>query len=351
MRRTPPLLDRRSLLQATAAVALAPAAAAAADRYLLDPRRVGTYPLPPLLEMEVEGGKVTYVIQGPEQGPLVLYFHGWGDDYRVVLPLEYPLIDAGFRLLVMHRPGYAGTAQDGKVGGRTIDRRAADGNARTAAGLLDRLFGTGTWRVSVIGTSGGAPAALAFASLYRRQTRAVVLQCGVTQPWTDARYVPDLFRDNYLTAFKQFGWAGDKMSQVIFGLLVKLRENFLKDADKIDALAGPRLAEIKPEPAFASVVSAILKEDAGNRSGELSDAVNIFFSRTEYVRWEDIESPVLILHDPLDPFVPFAHAEEAKRRLPHARLEGMRLGGHILWLGRDARAMHEARVAFLAARR
>jgi pimeloyl-ACP methyl ester carboxylesterase len=348
MTRAPPLLDRRSLLWGTAAFTLAPAAAAS-DRHLLDPQRVGAYALPPVLQAEVDGGRITYAMQGPEQGPLVLYFHGWGDDYRVVLPLEYPLIDAGFRLLVMHRPGYAGTAQYGRIGSRTVDRRTADGNARTAAGLLDRLLGAGMWRTRVIGTSGGAPAALAFASLYPRQTLALVIQCGVTQPWTDVRYVPQLFHDNYLTAFRQFGWAGDKVSQVIFGLLVKLRENYLKDADKIEALAGGRLAAIRDEPAYGSVIATILREDAGNRSGELSDALNIFFSRTEYLRWQDVKAPVLIIHDPLDPFVPFAHAEEAKRRLPRARLESLQLGGHILWLGRDARAMHEARVAFLRA--
>lgn len=158
--------------------------------------------------------------QRPDDGPVILYFHGWGDDYRVALPLEYPLVDARYQLLVVHRPGYAGTALEGIVDGETFDRRSAEGSAHTAAALLRFLYGD-SWRISVIGTSGGAPAALAFASLYPDETKALILQAGVAQPWTDAQFVPELFRATYLTAFKRFGWAGDQVSQIIFGLLVK----------------------------------------------------------------------------------------------------------------------------------
>jgi pimeloyl-ACP methyl ester carboxylesterase len=350
-----PSIDRRLLLLGTAVFALAPfgppARAAGTGPALLDPDRVANYPFPPLSTLDIQGGKVTYALQGPEHGPLIVYFHGWGDDYRVALPLEYSLIDAGYRLLIAHRPGYAGTALEGTMGGKKIDRRTAMGSARVAAGLLDHLHGEGKWRVSVVGTSGGAPTALAFASLYAHQTKALIIQAGVTQPWTDARYVPDLFRNNYLTAFKQFGWAGDQVSQIIFGLLVKLRENFFNDEDKIKALAGPRLADAKADPAFKAVVSTILREDAANRSGELNDARSIFFSKSAYCRWEDIKSPVLIIHDRQDPFVPFAHAEEAKKRLPRSRLRAPSLGGHMIWLGRDARLMHETRVQFLEVHR
>lgn len=351
MRRDALRLDRRALLHGAAALAcwwpIARSRALAAEGGLLDPQRVEGYSLPLLQTAEIDGGKVTYALQGPERGPPVVYFHGWGDDYRIVLPLEYPLVEAGFRLLVVHRPGYAGSALEGRVGGRTIDRRTAAGNARMTARLLDHVLGEGRWRVQVVGTSGGAPAALAFASLYHRQTRALILQAGVTQPWTDARYVPDVLRDSYLTAFKRFGWTGDRVSQVIFGLLAKLRETSLGDDDKVKALAGARLAEIQQDPAYKPVVATVLRENAGNGPGELNDARSIFFAKVPYARWTDIRSPVLIVHDPLDPFVPFAHAQEAKARLPSARLEPLQLGGHVIWLGRDARAMHAARVAFL----
>jgi len=102
----------------------------------------------------------------------------------------------------------------------------------------------------VIGTSGGAPAALAFASLYPNQTRALILQAGITQPWTEARFVPELFRKPYLTAFEKFGWTGDRISQIIFGLLAKMRDSTLSEEDKLKALAGSRLKDINRDVAF-----------------------------------------------------------------------------------------------------
>ena len=55
----------------------------------------------------------------------------------------------------------------------------------------------------------------------------------------------------------------------------------------------------------------------------------------------------LIIHDEKDAFVPLVHAQEAKTRLQHATLSTLRLSGHIIWLGREARRMHDARIDFL----
>lgn len=345
------LIDRRHILRAAASVLLPLAArfgqaAGSASNGLLRADRVANYPYPAMSSAHVGGGIVTYAMQGPESGPTILYFHGWGDDYRVVLPLEYPLIDAGYRLLIVHRPGYAGTALEGSVDGQASDWRKAEGSARSAAALLAHLSGT-TGRVAVIGTSGGAPAALAFASLFPDQTRVLVLQAGVTQPWTDAKFVPELFRKPYLTAFKNFGWTGERIGQVIFGLLAKLRDSTLSDEDRIKAFAGPRLDAAKRDAAFGAVVGTMLREDAENAGGELNDARNIFLSKSAYCRWDSIKAPTLILHDRQDTFVPFVHAKEAAARIRHAELRAYQLGGHILWLGRDVQRMHNARLQVL----
>jgi pimeloyl-ACP methyl ester carboxylesterase len=330
-------------LQLSAMKAVAP------GQSFLSPQRIASYRVPAITTTEVAGTEVSYVIEGPENAPLILYFHGWGDDYRGVLPLEYPLVDDGFRLLVMHRPGYVGTKLEGYVRGKKVDRRTSAGTAHLAASLLDKLHGRRAWQVKVIGTSGGAPAALSFASLYPRQTTALIIQAGVTQPWTDAKFVPDIFRSNYVAAFQQFGWAGGLVSEAIFGLLVKLRENLFQDEDKIKALVGTRLDDARRDPAFGQVLSKILQEDAGNSRGELNDAHSVFFSRSPYCVWERITARSLIIHDRIDPFVPFAHAKAAKELLPSANLAVFELAGHVIWLGRDARRMHQTRNAFLKA--
>jgi pimeloyl-ACP methyl ester carboxylesterase len=347
------VIDRRAILKAAGAVAGSAAGrrlpASAADAGLMLPERIEAYPLPGPRTVAIEGRDVAYALAGPAGEPLALYFHGWGDDFRVVLPLEYTLADAGFRLLVPNRPGYGGTALDWITGGKAFAWRTASDTADVAARLLDRLRLQEQIppRVAVIGMSGGAPAALAFASRHPARTAALLIQAGVTQPWTDARYVPELLRGEYITAFERFGWAGDRVSQLMFGLLARLRETSITDADKVKALSGERLASARADPAYQAVIARLLREDPANRTGEINDAISIFFSRSAYCDWDRIEAPTLLIHDEKDPFVPIVHAREAKARLRNATLSTFALGGHILWLGSEARRMHEARVEFL----
>ena len=318
-----------------------------AEAHLLNPRRVASYQLPPLATAQVLGTPVTYAVQGPRGRPLILYFHGWGDDYSNVFPLEYPLIDAGYRLLVFHRPGYRGTGLGSRVGGRSSDWRSAAGQASLAKALLDHLHVGSNWRVHLLGTSGGAPAALAFAASYPRQSRGMIIQAGVSHPFRDARYVPSLLQGDYTAAFNKFGWAGDSVATVVFGLMAKLREGSLKDEDRISALVGSRLEEAKADPAYVSIVSTMLRGHRENARGELNDARSIFFASSDYCRWTDIRVPTLLLHDSADPFVPIVHAEEAARLISRAQLQRLQLGGHMVWTGHEARNMHLSRLDLL----
>ena len=140
------------------------------------------------------------------------------------------------------------------------------------------------------------------------------------------------------------------MSRIVFALLVKLRAYFLDAEDTLKALTGSRFEEAKGDPAFGVVVSRILREDAANRWGELNDVFHIFFANSPYCHWERVTTRTLIVHDPADPFVPFVHAETAAQHIVSAHLSPFHLAGHILWLGPEASAMHQARVDFLRGR-
>jgi pimeloyl-ACP methyl ester carboxylesterase len=352
MKGNSPLQNRRAFLRAVAAI-FAPAGLISQARglgpHLLDPQRVANYPLPPLATAQVMGRRVSYAVQGARERPLLLYFHGWGDDYSNVLPLEYPILDAGYRVLVFHRPGYRGTALSGPTSAKSSNWRSAAGQANLAKALLDQLHGGSNWRVHVLGMSGGAPAALAFAANNPRHSKGLIIQAGITRPFREAKYVPDTFRSDYTAAFGKFGWAGNSVATVVFGLMAKLRESSLEADDKIRALLGTRLEEAKQDPAFASVVSRILTEHKENTLGELNDARSIFFSASEFCNWSDIRAPALFLHDDEDPFVPLTHAKEASELISGAELRTFRLGGHIVWLGQEAHEMHRRRLEFLKA--
>ena len=108
--------------------------------------------------VEVGGGKISYKAYGMGRSFFTCTV-GATISHR---PASRAAADeAGFRLLVVHRPGYAGTTLEGEVDGTTVDWRSAAGFARAIGDLLDHLYGAGQWSLAVVGTSGGAPTALA----------------------------------------------------------------------------------------------------------------------------------------------------------------------------------------------
>jgi pimeloyl-ACP methyl ester carboxylesterase len=340
--------NRRSVLLGALASLVAPRLAWSGQRQWLTPDHITRFTLPELQSVTLSGAeKVTFVRDGPANAPLILYFHGWGDDYHMVMPLESGLAEAGFRIVLPHRPGYVVTALFGTRGNESVSWEGPVNTADLTAQLLDQLYGTDKWNVAVVSMSGGTPAALAFASRCPAQTRALVLQAGVTHAFSDAKYVPEALRGEYTTAFNSFGWTGDQVSQIIFALLVKLRDSFMTDEEVANALTGTRFSDAKQDLAFGAVFERVLRDDPSNRDGEWSDVRQAFFSTSPYCNWENIRAPTLILHDDKDPFVPFLHAQEAKAHLPHAILRTFSLAGHIIWLGREAYPMHETRLAFL----
>jgi hypothetical protein len=65
---------------------------ASTQRHWLTPDRTTKFVLPEL-QTETLGGAARIACGGPENGPLILYFHGWGDDYQMVMPLEWGLAE------------------------------------------------------------------------------------------------------------------------------------------------------------------------------------------------------------------------------------------------------------------
>ena len=109
---------------------------------------------------ETRCGTVEYSEAGT--GDPVLYFHGAGVTGDVMVSVESPLTDDGFRLIVPNRPGYGRTPL-------SPHRTAAD-CARVAAALLDSL---GIASTSVMGSSGGAALAASFAVNFPLRTASL----------------------------------------------------------------------------------------------------------------------------------------------------------------------------------
>jgi pimeloyl-ACP methyl ester carboxylesterase len=298
---------------------------------LLDPARLKSFVVPEGKRATIYGHDVSYADYpddtAPRSKPAILYFHGWGDGFEAGLPREYCLADAGFRIVMPNRPGYGGTS--------TALGTSAAACAEMARGLLDAL---GIDRVHVMGTSGGGPAALAFASAHRRRTKALVLQCAVTHPWSAAdgkRYVPRLVQDD---------WDGASNEAFEAALASKFGAIGSEDA-LLNAIVGVRKPEVEADPAYREYMASLRPTlDAAHKAGKDSDIENVFLTVAGYFSGE--MPPTLIIHDPQDPLVPFVHASYANVNIEQSSVLTTN-GGHFMWLGSESVRLGKERIEFL----
>jgi len=329
---------------------------------LLRPERLAHYPDRCPLNVAVLDGKINvgYVLQRGQsatpRAPLILYFHGTGGGFRPALPPEYPLLDDGFDILMPLRPSYTDQgAPCGKVAGATCsgqDGCDAKFTARIAAKVLDQVRGNGKWEVAVIGMSGGGPSALAFASLFPMQTKALVLQAAVTRPWWHVKYVPASFARDYQDAVnehKDLPNDAERYQAVTMSLGERIIETAKAPGYNIvESVVGKkRLRAVQRDIAGDAVITLELKTPYNQDEGTASDFFRLFRASREFCDWRCIIAPTLIIHDEEDIFVRVAHARMARHFIRNAQLKAFRLGGHMVWLGDEAAAMHQARVAFL----
>jgi pimeloyl-ACP methyl ester carboxylesterase len=207
--------------------------------------------------IETAHGPVEYLVEG--SGPPVLYFHGTPCSSRLVVDVEHALIQDGFQLVIPHRPGYFGTP--------LRDRRTLADCAEAAARVLDYL---GITTAAVIGTSGGGPPALAFASRYPQRTAALVLQCAQSHRWDGRRWAPPShpwLYHCYRSSWQR--WLFCRFYPLLFGWAFPTPDDYLR------CLTGERYAAVGSDPgarAFAEAAHGGLSEFARMRAGFQNDA-------------------------------------------------------------------------------
>jgi pimeloyl-ACP methyl ester carboxylesterase len=106
-------------------------------------------------------GQIEYTLQG--HGPVVLVCHGTSENCYSSSSLA-PLLDAGFSLLTVSRPGY----------GRTPSN-VGRSNTEAADGLVELLDELEIPQCSVIAISGGGPTGVALAANYPERVDSLVL--------------------------------------------------------------------------------------------------------------------------------------------------------------------------------
>ena len=280
--------------------------------------------------IETARGPVEFADAG--SGLPVLYFHGTMSGAGLALELEHSLVDAGFRLVIPHRPGYFGTPLAG--------RRTSADCAEMATLVLDHL---GIERAAVIGTSAGGPPAINFALRYPRRTAALLLQCAQVHRWNERPWGPPGHRWMYYCLQHAWSrWAFCKIAGLLFHLKFPTPDDYVRD------LAGARFADVQEHvsaPQLAKEAFQNVKTTRNYRAGFANDAR--IWALENVLSEGSVDCPTLIVHDPEDPHAPVCHAEYAAREIAGAQLLTLELGGHAIWIGRDADAMNSARIDFL----
>ena len=278
--------------------------------------------------VETRCGPVEYSEAGA--GDPVLYFHGTGVTGDVMLTIEAPLIDDGFRLIVPNRPGYGRTPLS--------PHRSAAGCAGVAAALLESL---GIASASVMGSSGGAAFAASFAAAYPHRTISLILLCPQVHRWDHWRWLPAGSR----WTLPLLRWP------LLRKLLLKLSRILLRRmtvAQFLKTEAGERYPEVADDPACQALGEKTLAAMAqGVRCAGFENDFVVFTSEDVIGPDRSMRTPTLIIHDVSDPMAPEDHVAWLVAEWPQCETISVHTAGHLIWVGPGTEVMHRARVRFL----
>ncbi|AMK21926.1 alpha/beta fold hydrolase [Sphingobium sp. TKS] len=239
------------------------------------------------------GSRVVVMLHGSGPGA-----SGWANFHRNV----EPLVDAGFRVLLIDVPGWGKSDSIVNAGSRS------DLNARIVKGVIDAL---GIDRVDMLGNSMGGHSAVAFALTYPEQTGKLVLMGGGTggaslfapMPTEGIKLLNALYRDPTLENLKRFNDVFVFDPSVLTGDLLNVRlanmldrrdhlENFLKSSELNPRQFpdfGPRLPAIAaPTLIVWGRQDRVVPMDAGLRlvAGIPDSRLHIFNQCGHWAQWE-----------------------------------------------------------------
>jgi pimeloyl-ACP methyl ester carboxylesterase len=274
-------------------------------------------------------GPVEYLDVG--QGPPILYFHGSGVTGYSMLPFESQLVDDGFRLLLLSRPGYGETPLG--------ENRTAAACSKVAGALLDSL---GLEQVAVMGSSGGGAFALSFAINHPWRTKSLVLLGPQLHRWDDSKWLPEASRWTLPFLRRPF----------LLRLLMKayrFRFSRITAKQMLKLEAGKRFDCVADNSDALAIAQATVEAMRhGIRFPGFENDMRIFVTEDILNDGAEIESPLLVIHDTCDPMAPMAHIDWISSLVPHCQRLNVETAGHLIWAGPDSEVMHKSRVEFLS---
>ncbi|MCK5240569.1 MAG: alpha/beta hydrolase, partial [Candidatus Thorarchaeota archaeon] len=271
-------------------------------------------------------------------GPVILMLHGSPGGYDQGLLYKELLINEGFSLLSISRPGYLRTPL---TTGETFEEQAD---------AIEALLVTlGISKVAILGASGGGPIALHFALRHPDRLWALLLMAAVSNEYSVTQEQMDsLLARLFLSgSMADFGaWIYDILTRrsTAWSLKEALKETMIVDSEERNNYVN----QVMDIPEQVDWLKRFIRTTCpmSPRMIGLNNDIKLL-QQVSFTNLEDIKCPTLVIHGTVDGDVSFSNAEFAASSIPNARLYSVENIGHLVWLGEHVSEMNSELIRFL----
>jgi pimeloyl-ACP methyl ester carboxylesterase len=284
--------------------------------------------------METAMGKIHYQLTG--EGPVLFLMHGGPGGIDQGSMIDY-LIQEGYSLLVVSRPGYLRTP---------FVALSYEEQVNQYVELLDKLE---IDKVVAMGYSAGGPLALNFANKYPERVYALVMEAGVSTVFEEpSEEVMDsfwgkLFMNNRIQDF--LSWITVISIKLAFKRIFKsiISIETLLDKEGIkkftDLVSNDKERRMWLKKFLDTTVPMSLRKLGLKHDVELLTSI-------EKIPVDNINVKSLLIYSKEDNDVKWINAEYLKTNLKDFELL-VTHGGHMMWIGEDMDKIKSKRIEFL----
>ncbi len=283
--------------------------------------------------METAMGKIHYKLTG--EGPVLFFMHGGPGGIDQSFFLE-SLIEEGYSILVVSRPGYLRTPFVPLSYEEQVDQYVE---------LLDKLA---IDKVVAMGYSAGGPLALNFANKYPERTHALVMEAGVSTVFEPQSEAPDSFWMKLFTSdrIQDFlSWIIIIFTRIAFKMIFKsiIRLETLLDKEGIKKFTDLASNDKERRRWLKKLLDTTLPMSI--RKIGLEHDIELLTS-IEKIPVDNINVKSLLVYSKEDNDVKWLNAEYLETNLKDFELL-VTHGGHIMWIGEDMDKIKSKRIEFL----
>lgn len=250
-------------------------------------------------DLDVGGFKLHMIDSGPGDGGrrVVVMIHGYGDSTYCWHKNFQPLVDAGFRVILVDQPGF---------GRSDIPPEPHRYGATDQSAIIARAIAKlGIERYSLVGSSMGGGISLYIAATHPQNVEKLVVISPACFPM-DPPWMTTLPGGKWLT--------GTQLGRLVADAAI--RDVYYDDAKVTDAVLDEYARPLR-KPGYGEVLHRIIREFGDENALRMMD------------NYGELRTPTLIVWGDKDKWVPPELGVRLRDALPNARLEMVANSGHL----------------------